>query len=1311
MAVTFDLRLVAYEPNGDRLGILNHPLSFSSAYALNDRPALEVSYTRGVSGYQWLEDFVEVAVEYHAGDRWIEPPNARFVKLSWSGDHLDEAKTLKMSMPGYGWLLQTAGVRSAENPDEGNTDPQGKRRFQTATAGVIVKTIIDEAQARGSLPGLTYNFDTVNDSAGNPWEKVLTIAYQPGLGINQAIDNLAEQGVLDWQMQGRELRIYNAESALARDLTTTDNPVFLRSGVDVTSAPDKGDASGLVHRALLRGDEGVEWEVANPTAIRPWGEFEATINQGGVSDEGTAMLLIESTLREGAEERVEMTRGLLFGDRHQLPFRDYRIGDYLFAPGRGGEKERLRVHQTTMSKGADGIVQGNAVLNDRFIEATIRHAKRTKGIVGGATLDGGSGSIPNPNPPGQDTRTPSAPQNLTVDSVSYIDGNGEPRGQIRALFDEVTTATDDSAMEVVRYEMWGQLLSRDDRWRNIGTGETPPIVDTPYVPGDVWRIRVQAVGKFSTVPGELSEIVEITVQDDTTPPPEPSAPIMSSRLGTVRVEWDGLTDSDTDMPLDFSRVEVHMSSQPDFEPTLATIIDTYTGTRALSVLSDLPYNTEVFVGFVAVDRSGNKSNLSVVSSAEVTPLVDTDLIGEVIDGANIVEGSISASEKIIGETITGELIQGLAIQAGHIESNAITADKIEAGAITAEKLQLGAVAPNNLAGAGVNHITNPSFEDAAYWAAVAGGQTAIDQSGMVGTWDTVQVNSHSGARSARCQIASTDVQQFYITPEMPLPQSRRVYVSAWFRHGTGGSAPDSGATGYMALRLTHDDGGIEYYVYTITPSPSGSWKFGEQVGVLPETAVSYSAYLRVLGQDSAGGTVYFDDVCVQDVVGSSDESRVQIDPSGMRVFNGPTERIRIDPDGMSAWNNAGQPTVDIGSSGYATVTGTFRTNFGSPRVEIRESGLQSPAIYFYPEEAADNWNVVPNILAWVDDDTDSNSIYINAGQQDVGDPENQIRLHQYGGEFRIGNGTAEYPMAYAQRDGAWAFGINGAGNAGNTKAAVRSDEHGAWFLGSRRSTIRTAVSGGVDSSWWLGPSRTADTAAVSAGSDGSWWLGVASTNHATSRVYADADGNWGIGTNGHSRIFGAAGTGGRLGVYAGGDVLVDAQGGAMTIRAAGRINISGNPTGDATMGTQIDGGLWVNDGLGGSAKNFRIAHPTKPDMDLVHGCTESHVHGIEYWGVGTIDETGQVEVDLPEYFEALAKERNRSVIITCIDQPTPIAASAISDGAFTVAGEPGQKFSWLVKAERGGYDFEVEQLTADGPRAEHAEQDNNTQEL
>lgn len=141
---------------------------------------------------------------------------------------------------------------------------------------------------------------------------------------------------------------------------------------------------------------------------------------------------------------------------------------------------------------------------------------------------------------------------------------------------------------------------------------------------------------------------------------------------------------------------------------------------------------------------------------------------------------------------------------------------------------------------------------------------------------------------------------------------------------------------------------------------------------------------------------------------------------------------------------------------------------------------------------------------------------------------------------------------------------------------------------------------------------------------------------------------------------------------------------------------------DTGSSVQVGGGLTV---LG--SKNFVMDHPTKPGWLLKHASTESPHNGVEYWGSGTLDASGESVVTLPGYFEALTLPDNRNVQITAIGRATvPISADRISSGAFTVYGAAGQDFDWLVKAVRHStnpeqpidFDVEAEGSTAPPPQ-------------
>lgn len=125
-------------------------------------------------------------------------------------------------------------------------------------------------------------------------------------------------------------------------------------------------------------------------------------------------------------------------------------------------------------------------------------------------------------------------------------------------------------------------------------------------------------------------------------------------------------------------------------------------------------------------------------------------------------------------------------------------------------------------------------------------------------------------------------------------------------------------------------------------------------------------------------------------------------------------------------------------------------------------------------------------------------------------------------------------------------------------------------------------------------------------------------------------------------------------------------------------------------GTHVAGMLWADGGLQTQgSKNFIMNHPLKPGHWLRHGSTESPVSGIEYWGAVELDRSGRAVVDLPDYFEELAKPAGRTVLVT--GRGFAADWTDITDGSFEIAGSPGGRASWLVKAERFGGDFLLEE--------------------
>jgi hypothetical protein len=88
------------------------------------------------------------------------------------------------------------------------------------------------------------------------------------------------------------------------------------------------------------------------------------------------------------------------------------------------------------------------------------------------------------------------------------------------------------------------------------------------------------------------------------PPPATTGPYVEGVLGGLRVLWDGKFQSDALTPMDFRRVEVHVSTAAGFVPDSTTLKATFESPRGAEVLVKAGYGVEHYVVLVARNTSG-----------------------------------------------------------------------------------------------------------------------------------------------------------------------------------------------------------------------------------------------------------------------------------------------------------------------------------------------------------------------------------------------------------------------------------------------------------------------------------------------------------------------------------------------------------------------------------------------------------------------------------------------------------------------------------------------------------------------------------
>ena len=624
MAKSLHARLVAYRPFGERIGVLAEPVSFSASMLHDDDGAISIEYSMLSGDAQAfdreLTDGLEVAVEVSDGNGYREPDNARYVITGRSGKTDDRTRTVTYSGQSISWLLS-----KAENNDSSHLladgDNKGKRPFYSANPGVILKTMLDENRQRGGVAtGLTLGFDTAKDAGGAAWARKYTLYYSLGTDLQTILSSLVNGGGCDWRTSGRVLKLWNADStALSRDLSES---IVLQLARDISEAPFEESIADLASTILVEGDNNLLFRMDNPAAPTPWGKWESYSSQGGVSDKDTAQAFMQSTLDDAARVRGQYTRDLVTSGVDDLPLIDFHAGDWITAPT-VTHGEKVRVQEIDLSMRQNEGLSCSIALNDIKYDASVRQAKKIKGITGGAALAGSEGGTTASSD--RDHRVPKAPLGLVVQTDAYIGSDGYAHGLATASWSAVTQATNDTAIEISNYLVEWKLHKDGAPWHSAGTTDKTQLGFGGLDCGTQIEVRVRATPTYSDKLGEWSEAFVATVESDTTPCSVPSKPVLSSELGVVTVHWDGKTSTGASMESDFDHVEVGEGVNA---AGMRVVSATQSG-QGDYLITGLKAGSEHSYALRSVDHAGNRSDWSAIASVTVASAVSPEEVKQI----------------------------------------------------------------------------------------------------------------------------------------------------------------------------------------------------------------------------------------------------------------------------------------------------------------------------------------------------------------------------------------------------------------------------------------------------------------------------------------------------------------------------------------------------------------------------------------------------------------------------------------------------------------------------------------------------------
>lgn len=621
--MVFAARLVAYEPGGARLDdALLDGVSWDASFPLNDVSALTLAYPQVLDAAGLGDGPVEIAVEVSAGGPWVEPANGRYLSAEMSADLTQDLDVPSFTFRGLGSLLERAFILAPAFNSGKPYDSDGKRNFLSATVGQLVASVVSEARSKYSsmLSGVTLDFTATHDSGGKPWDRMVSIAYEPDTDLLRILDDLVSRGDCDWQMQGRKLQVFNADSQAVTHSFGLDL-------VDADGAPVRATWENLATHVVVEGGEEKRWERSVPGAVVPYGARVIRIGNDSITTSGTANDLIDRQVQQVRAARREYTRSLAVLD--PAPLVAYKPGDWVSADV-GVGFQSVRVFELGLGY-QDGLISARVTLNDRFVDAAVRDAKRLQGISHGATQLLGDGSIPSR----ADKAQPAAPTGVTVNSLGYWNGP-VPLSSVDVSWQAVTAGTNGLAIGVDYYEVECSGL------RHSGiTGLTTGF--DSLQPSRIYEVRVRAISSTGIV-GRWSARKEVLTAFPLPQLDPPTVPVAKTGLGSISLTWDGKLQGDLNggapykPPLHFSHVVVELRA------TSTTVWTRYSRDHGF-VHTNLDAGEQYRARLVAVDMLDNESE----PGPDVLITVES-LVQDALDHANqVAEDLLAEKARVDGE--------------------------------------------------------------------------------------------------------------------------------------------------------------------------------------------------------------------------------------------------------------------------------------------------------------------------------------------------------------------------------------------------------------------------------------------------------------------------------------------------------------------------------------------------------------------------------------------------------------------------------------------------------------------------------------
>ncbi len=604
----------------------------------------------------------------------------------------------------------TAGqsvILSSLNSNVTTPSYQGNIFLNQSSMGIWT-SLLNTAQARGTIPFVSTTLSAAADSFGNAWTDVQNVQVTNGTDLYSLLQSFCATVNADYCMQpgfslqvGQNIALGGTAVSLGADKSSQ---VIFREARDEMSKQRTRVRNQIANQIGLENSDGHEISANSATSIAEWGQREGWFQTSALVDPTSMEIAAAAFLAQGDGEILSWTLSIPPLIPGKTIFENFDVGDWV-----GLERpdwtavDAVRVTGIAVQVDANGVETHELTLVS-YLQWLQEQFTYVSSKLGGAFVNAlgttpvapskyGTGQVPT-------WFTPAA----TLANLADVIGTGGTGGS-PLVYNSATgqwqsaSAADPVSGAAVPLAIAGPagtvqvtpaavtVSAAPPAVAPDGGGAAPVVASTTHTP-TATTIK-DATGSTRVVIGQQSDGTITVVETNAPAPLAPDTPTVAGALSAIVVAWDGLLGSAAPLS-DFQYVQVHVSLSSGFTPSSATLMGTM-HTGGLFGVGNLIGGDTYYVKLVALNNSQVASTPSTQASAVA-------LVPSAGSGAKVTIASTAPSSPTTGDlwydTALGNVLEqwngsawtAYQYGAGAIATGAITATQIANSTITAAQI-------------------------------------------------------------------------------------------------------------------------------------------------------------------------------------------------------------------------------------------------------------------------------------------------------------------------------------------------------------------------------------------------------------------------------------------------------------------------------------------------------------------------------------------------------------------------------------------------------------------------------------------------